>query len=477
MLTRIEVNGFKNLLRFHAELGPFTCIAGPNGSGKSNLFDAIRFLALLADHPLMEAAARVRGTQDDAGDPRELFWRDQKNQIDRMSFAVEMIVPKSVSDDFGRTGKPTTTFLRYELELGYEPPSGLANLGRLVLLKEELTHIKLGDAFKHLRFPHSAKDFRRHVVTGRRAGSAFISTKTSEDGLTEIHVHQDGGSRGQPRPSPAQTAPRTIVSTTTTASDPTILAARREFQSWQTVSLEPSKMRASDRFSATPRIGSDGSHLPATLYRLATSTKNGSQAPDPAATYAKVAARLSEILGVRAVRVDRDDRRQMLTVEVQEHGGDFLPARALSEGTLRFLALCVLREDPEVHGLLCMEEPENGIHPLRMGSMVDLVRELAVDTRRAPGPENPMRQVIVNTHSPAVVQLQNPEDLLFADTTTIRGPGGRLTRTLRLRPLQGTWRTDDAEPGIGKASIIHYLTAPRGTQIELFEGDDTTVEP
>ena len=41
MLTRLEVDGFKNLVGFALDFGPYTCIAGPNGAGKSNLFDAI----------------------------------------------------------------------------------------------------------------------------------------------------------------------------------------------------------------------------------------------------------------------------------------------------------------------------------------------------------------------------------------------------------------------------------------------------
>ncbi len=49
MLTRLEINGFKNLLDFEVDFGPLTCIAGANGVGKSNIFDAVRFLSLLAD--------------------------------------------------------------------------------------------------------------------------------------------------------------------------------------------------------------------------------------------------------------------------------------------------------------------------------------------------------------------------------------------------------------------------------------------
>ncbi|HEX7672164.1 MAG TPA: AAA family ATPase, partial [Polyangiaceae bacterium] len=61
MLTRLEVDGFKNLREVGVYLGPFTCISGPNGVGKSNLFDAIAFLSALAQMSLMDAALSVRG--------------------------------------------------------------------------------------------------------------------------------------------------------------------------------------------------------------------------------------------------------------------------------------------------------------------------------------------------------------------------------------------------------------------------------
>ncbi|GAB3809856.1 AAA family ATPase [Micromonospora zhanjiangensis] len=61
MLTRLEVQGFKNLVDVAIDFGPFTCIAGANGMGKSNVFDAIEFLSYLAAEPLVEASQRVRG--------------------------------------------------------------------------------------------------------------------------------------------------------------------------------------------------------------------------------------------------------------------------------------------------------------------------------------------------------------------------------------------------------------------------------
>src|ERR1044072_2382314 len=73
---------------------------------------------------------------------------------------------------------------------------------------------------------------------------------------------------------------------------------------------------------------------------------------------------LADLIGakVRDLRIDQDDVRELLTVQLPEPSGLILPARGLSEGTVRFLALCVLLEDPSVTGLICLERPENGIH-------------------------------------------------------------------------------------------------------------------
>ncbi|MCP2169875.1 ATP-binding protein [Goodfellowiella coeruleoviolacea] len=70
--------------------------------------------------------------------------------------------------------------------------------------------------------------------------------------------------------------------------------------------------------------------------------------PDPEAVYAQVAGRLSDLTGVRVedITVEPDQVREVFTLFLHELDGLRLPARALSEGTLRFLALCVLLEDP-----------------------------------------------------------------------------------------------------------------------------------
>ncbi|WP_391530790.1 AAA family ATPase, partial [Candidatus Frankia nodulisporulans] len=113
MLTRLEVDGFKNLLGLTVDFGPYTCIVGPNAVGKSNIFDVIEFLSLLADHQFLEAAQRLRSVGSHGGDPRSLFWNLGVGGSASMKIAVEMIVPRNVEDDFGLSESPTTSFLRY----------------------------------------------------------------------------------------------------------------------------------------------------------------------------------------------------------------------------------------------------------------------------------------------------------------------------------------------------------------------------
>nr|QQZ49753.1 AAA family ATPase [Phenylobacterium glaciei] len=72
MLTRIEIDGFKTFEHFSLDLQPFTAIVGPNASGKSNLFDALRFLSLLAQVDIRTAMQDLRGLPRNYSDRLQL---------------------------------------------------------------------------------------------------------------------------------------------------------------------------------------------------------------------------------------------------------------------------------------------------------------------------------------------------------------------------------------------------------------------
>jgi len=75
-----------------------------------------------------------------------------------------------------------------------------------------------------------------------------------------------------------------------------------------------------------------------------------------------------------------------------------VPATRLSDGTIRFLAMLALLLSPTPPPLICMEEPELGLHP----DALDLLADLMVDA-------STRTQLIVTTHSDALVSALTEE--------------------------------------------------------------------
>jgi predicted ATPase len=238
----------------------------------------------------------------------------------------------------------------------------------------------------------------------------------------------------------------------------TLVLARQEMAGWTQLQLEPSALRAPDEFTAPRSIGPNGAHLPATLYELAQSAERDHPG-GMGDVYARVANRLSQLVeNVRRVFVDVDDKRQLLNIAVTDRHDTEHIASALSDGTLRFLALTVMEADPKSRRLLCLEEPENGMHPLRIAAVIELLGDLAVDVQEPVDADNPLRQVIINTHSPSVVACVHDDALLLAQP----GPGvwnGTASSRLSIRHLSGTWRDDKevGEPPVTRGDLLAYL--------------------
>jgi predicted ATPase len=467
MLTRLHVSGFKNLVEVDVHFGPFTCIAGPNGVGKSNLFDAILFISALTDRTLAEAALSVRSESERTGDLQGIFHRVGGSCDESIRFEADMILPATGLDELGQPVEGSITLVRYSLVLGLRSESAPnREAGPLELIEETLVPLRLGEAPQHLLFPHS-KEWRQSVLKGRHTAK-FISTEG--EGLHRmVRLHQDGRS-GRLFTRPAATLPRTLLSTVQAGEYPTAMLVRREMQSWRLLHLESSALRRPDPFTAPTKMTPEGAHLPATLSqlsRLAGNATNGRpNEVRESAVLASVANRLAELIeDVREVRVDRDETRQLFTVQVKTRDGTVHPASALSDGTLRFLALAVTEFDRQSGGVLCFEEPENGIHPRRIHSMLCLLQDIATDSDSPLDEDNPLRQVIINTHSPSVVS-QTPEDsLLVAELVEgVRQTDGSSGKTsvrfqqLQFSCLEGTWRQKVKDHRItGKGNLLAYL--------------------
>ncbi|MYL81868.1 AAA family ATPase [Desulfovibrio aerotolerans] len=83
-------------------------------------------------------------------------------------------------------------------------------------------------------------------------------------------------------------------------------------------------------------------------------------------------------------------------------------ARGMSDGTLRFLAVVAALLTCKRGSLLVIEEVDNGLHPSRADTLVDMLRTLGARRNI---------DVIVTTHNPALLNALGPEMVPFISVT------------------------------------------------------------
>lgn len=397
MITSIKITGFKSFTDFEMAFTPLTVIAGVNASGKSNLFDALQLLSRLAETDLKTAFS------DQRGDPGELFTRyDDDSFAATMDFMVELLVPPKVRDNWGGKALLKHTRLRYRLVIARKP--GALGLDRLAITHESLEKIKFEeDAWSKACLPKEEKQRRRNKKN-RVAKERFIETSTRRN-VRAIILRQDGTQRG--KTTAANLAVQTVLAGVNSADFPHAFAAKEEMRTWRFLRLDPDDLRQPTRQDVGMRdtISPSGKNLAAALFRI-----------KQAEAYAlkEISRKLNSFLpNLTEVSVQDDKTNLQYLVKVRGDDGKQFSSRVLSEGTLRLLALCVLEYDEKHAGLLCLEEPENGIHPFRMKALAQLLKDLSTDFS---APAAPLRQVIVNTHSPVLVSelVQGRHDRLVS---------------------------------------------------------------
>jgi predicted ATPase len=124
------------------------------------------------------------------------------------------------------------------------------------------------------------------------------------------------------------------------------------------------------------------------------------------------------------------------TVQVFFTEGEFvIPATRLSDGTLRYLCLLAILCDPKPPPLICIEEPELGLHPDVLPKLADHLLEASRRT-----------QLIVTTHSDVLVDAMSdqPESVVICEkhdgaTTMTRLAADELQAWLKKYRLGELW--------------------------------------
>jgi predicted ATPase len=236
----------------------------------------------------------------------------------------------------------------------------------------------------------------------------------------------------------------TVLSSHGAAGGRHIAAVRRELLSWRFPLVDVARLRSSSEPGSAKILAQDGANLPTVLAAL------------PKATVAAIQADLADLVSdVRGFEIVLPTKEQ-LGIEVLFTDGERVPARILSDGTLRLLGFLTFLRSARAGSVIAHEEPENGIFP---GRLVALLDKLVAETE--PADELPA-QIILNTHSPVVLSVlgKRPSAIVLADKIT-RTEQDSVRRFTRMRHVAGETATDRGATVASRREVERLLETAR----------------
>lgn len=188
---------------------------------------------------------------------------------------------------------------------------------------------------------------------------------------------------------------------------PTPASVVQWVQGWQFFSFDSVKIQQANTIAPAPSLDEQGGNLANVLHWLR------DEYPDRFATIQEELRRcLPEFAAVLFKTVSNGVISIQLRIADCEKA---VPASQLSQGTLITLALLTLGHLPEPPGLVCLEEPDRGLHPRLMRQVRDAIYRLAYP--ESCGETRPPVQVITTTHSPYFLDQfsEHPEEVILCE--------------------------------------------------------------
>ena len=329
------------------KLGPLNVLIGPNGSGKSNLIEAIG---------LLKAAPRdLHAPIREGGGVHDWIWRG-----DGMRGIAQVEVVLSYGES--RTLRYTLAFL----EMGQ----------RFRVNSEELSP----------EHPNSDTSDPHFSTDGEMAHVDFVdlSSENEEIKMWAKEIRPDQSIFAQVRRGPM------FPQLSHTAEQ---FERIRLFREWSFGRLTPARL---PQKADLPNdfLAEDGANLGLVLNRLRLE-------PDSKGRLLKALRDLYE--GIEDFGASIEDGTVLVFLQ---EGNITIPATRLSDGTLRYLGLLSILCHPTPPPLICIEEPELGLHPDILPGLADLLREASERC-----------QLIVTTHSDTLIDAltDTPESVMVCE--------------------------------------------------------------
>ncbi len=382
MFSKIEVSHYKCLKRADILLTPFNILIGPNASGKSTFLDCLTFIrdALETD---VEKAVRKR-----ANSLRELVWNNQ-NIEKGFEIAIEAVLPDHLKSN-------GYSHIRYEIGVGLDSAGAITVSGESLRLVDKSV-AKSFSPIPPTLFPVEPSDtgFVVHPARSKTPpGHRLVVRKVSDSGNDYFRSEKTDWNI-MLRFSPQRLA-LTGIPEDQDRFPLTMWFKQALLHNVQVLQLNSVLMRRTCPSDAPRVFQPDGSNLPIMVRELQTNHKRFEW-------WVRHLQTILEDLENVSVAERPEDRSVYLVVTYRN--GISVPAWLLSDGTLRLLALTLIAYLPNNDQVFIIEEPENGIHPKAVEAVFKALNSVYDG------------QIFMATHSPLVLALAEPKDLLvFAKT-------------------------------------------------------------
>lgn len=360
-LTEVKVDNFLSLKNVTVELKPLNVLVGPNGAGKTNLMKVFQFLGEIARHELAPAVDMVGGYD-------QLFFRGEGPSGPTIKISLKGVVTKyatSKSPDEYRL-----SFWRNRFKFGskFRQPS------------VELLH-----RIEEIKFKRFAGQGRRITLKGGKVSSATTMRRSTNEKVLPFDINGDVTGLGTLR----------RFGESYGSAEWNGFAELVEGMRLFDVSVDKAREPSS---ASGERLYADGSNIAPFLYRLSN---------DEPYVFDMIKDDLRSVLpGFKDFHfreIGGSSDAVVLEIE-EEHLKERTPLARSSYGTIRAIALFAMLNDPAPPALTCLEEIDHGLHPHALDRIVDRLRDASKHT-----------QIIVATHSPALVNRLSVEELLVVE--------------------------------------------------------------
>lgn len=388
MIKLIEAQNFRSLKSISCAVAPFNVLVGSNGSGKTTFLDVLQFVSDILSEKNIEKAVKTR-----VEDFNHLTFAGKGGDI---CFAVEAIIPINLRENLW---KKTMDTVRYEVCFG------ISKLGNISIKEERVVIFdEKQNSLKNMVSPTLFPDDKPELVS-------LINKKLVLQSYRQI-VKKNPNNKSNYSDETSSESGKGWVQSLELDEEISAFAnlygAKDRFivsrwfykfltENMQTFVLDSLELRKASPPRYRDNFSLDGSNLPWNVKNL--KEKQPEQFND---WVEHVQTAIQGLKSIDAV-LREDDKHCYLKLTFE--GGAEIPSWLVSDGTLRLMAFTILAYLPDLEKTFLIEEPENGIHPKNMETIFQSLSHVKNS------------QVFLATHSPAILSLLEPKQILcFAKT-------------------------------------------------------------